>query len=58
MNWLREQGMRGAGPGWPKAGGVERSIREHYAMVEALEAGDVLGLQGAIQRHLTAWQER
>lgn len=58
MNWLREQGMRGAGPGWPKAGGVERSIREHYAMVEALDAGDIVGLQGVVQRHLTAWQER
>lgn len=58
VNWLREQGMRGAGPGWPKAGGVERSIREHYALIEALDAGDVLGLQGVLQRHLTAWKER
>ncbi|TFH86907.1 GntR family transcriptional regulator [Billgrantia azerbaijanica] len=57
-NWLREQGLRGAGPGWPQVGGIERSLQEHRDMVQALEEGDVLALQGAIQRHLTAWRSR
>lgn len=58
VNWLREQGLRGAGPGWPKAGGVARSLAEHREMLAALESNDPVALQGAIQRHLTAWQER
>ncbi|RTQ98192.1 GntR family transcriptional regulator [Halomonas nitroreducens] len=58
VNWLREQGLRGAGPGWPQAGGVARSLAEHREMLAALEADDPVALQGAIHRHLTAWQQR
>ncbi|MDR5903436.1 GntR family transcriptional regulator [Halomonas icarae] len=58
VNWLREQGLRGAGPGWPRVAGVERSLREHRDMLSALEADDPMALQGVIHQHLTAWQER
>ncbi|MDR5868434.1 GntR family transcriptional regulator [Halomonas koreensis] len=58
VNWLREQGLRGAGPGWPQAGGVERSLEEHREMLAALEADDPIALQGVIHRHLTAWRQR
>ncbi|ODC05017.1 hypothetical protein BFW38_17235 [Terasakiispira papahanaumokuakeensis] len=58
VNWLREQGLQGAGPGWPQTGGLERSIEEHRLMLEALLSRDPISLQQVIQQHLSAWKQR
>lgn len=58
VNWLREQGLQGAGPGWPQTGGLERSIEEHRLMLDALLNRDPIRLQQVVQQHLSAWQQR
>lgn len=57
INELREKGIRVSRPGWLNVEASEQARDEHFAMIEALQKKDLLGLENLIYQHLNAWKK-